>query len=304
MLVRLSSNLRPEAGVVWGMRFALGLPVLLSFCVHAAQPQKAALPDARELVLRSLDRDEKNGRIASQYTFVERNEQRQLDGDGRVKKRTSKTWDVMIIEGTPFRRLIARNDKPLPEEEEQREAGNLERSVEQRKSETPEERQRRLADAEAKRKKQLNELRQIVEAFTLKVAGEDTVSGAPAWIVEAYPRKGYKPTGGMTRFFPKVKGKLWISKNDYQWVRAEAEAIETISVGLFIARIHKGTRASFEQARVNGEVWLPKHIAVEFAGRIALVKAMRGQVDISFRDYRKFQAESRITGISELPDPR
>jgi hypothetical protein len=149
-------------------------------------------------------------------------------------------------------------------------------------------------------KKQLDEMRQIVEAFDLKIAGEETVAGAPAWVVEAYPRKGYRPRGGITRFFPNVKGRVWIAKNDYQWVRAEAETIETISIGLFIARIHKGTKASFQQTRVNGEVWLPRQIAVRFAGRIALVKMMRGEVDISFRDYRKFQAKSRITGLSEL----
>ena len=300
MVGRLFSNLRPETGVVSGMRFLLGLTLVLPFYAHAAQPDNGRPPDPRELVLRSLERDDANGRIAQQYTFIERNEQRQLDGDGKVRKRTSKTWDVTILEGTPYRRLIARNDQPLPQEDEQREAGNLTRSIEQRKNETAEERRRRLADADAKRKKQLDEMRQIVEAFDLKIAGEETVAGAPAWVVEAYPRKGYRPRGGITRFFPNVKGRVWIAKNDYQWVRAEAETIETISIGLFIARIHKGTKASFQQTRVNGEVWLPRQIAVRFAGRIALVKMMRGEVDISFRDYRKFQAESRITGLSEL----
>lgn len=300
MVVRLFSNLRPATGVVSSMRFLLGLALVLPFYAHAAQPDQAPPRDARELVLRSLERDDVNSRIARQYTFIERNEQRQLDSDGTVRKRTSKTWDVTILEGTPYRRLIARNDQPLPAEEEKREAENLARSIELRRNETPEERRRRLADVEAKRKKQLDDMRQIVDAFDLKLLGEGNVAGAPVWVVEGYPRKGYQPRGGITRFFPKVKGKIWIAKSDYQWVRAEAEAIETISIGLFIARIHKGTKASFEQTRVNKEVWLPRQVEVQFAGRIALFKMMRGEVDISYRDYRKFQAESHITGVSEL----
>ncbi|HWR51142.1 MAG TPA: hypothetical protein VN428_08545 [Bryobacteraceae bacterium] len=283
------------------MRFLLGLTLVLPLCCDALQAQDAPPQDVREIVLRSLQRDDANGKIARQYTFVERNEQRQIGGDGKVRKRESKTWDVTILEGTPYRRLIARNDQPLAADEEKKEAENLQRSIEQRRNETPAQRERRLADSDAKRTKQLNEMRQIPDAFDLKIVGDDTVAGAPAWVIAAYPRKGYRPRGGITRFFPKVKGKVWITKTDYQWVRAEAEAIETISFGLFIARIHKGTRASFEQTRVNSEVWLPRQVAVQFAGRIALFKMMRGEVDISFRDYRKFQAESRITDITEVP---
>ncbi len=255
--------------------------------------------DAREIVRRSLDRDRTNDRIARQYTFIQRVEERQIDAAGKVKKRESKTHDVTLLEGSPYTRLIARDDKPLSAKEEAKEKEKLARSIEERRKETEAERSRRAAEWEKKRNKQLEEMHQILDAFDLRLAGEDVIDGQSAWMIDTSPRPGYKPQGGMTRFFPKVKGRLWITKDGYDWVRAEAETIGTITVGGILARVHKGTRFSFEQTRVNDEVWLPKHVSATYSGRLALVKRLRGELDVTYRDYRKFQAESRIVEISE-----
>ena len=59
-----------------------------------------------------------------------------------------------------------------------------------------------------------------------------------------------------------LRGKIWIDQKNYGWVKVEAEAIDTISWGFFVLRIHKGSRIAFEQTRVNDEIWLPKRVAV------------------------------------------
>jgi len=70
--------------------------------------------DAREIFLRSLKLDSDNERIARNYTFVERGDIRENDAQGRLKQRRVLTHDVTLVEGSPYRRLIARDDKPLP----------------------------------------------------------------------------------------------------------------------------------------------------------------------------------------------
>jgi hypothetical protein len=50
-----------------------------------------------------------------------------------------------------------------------------------------------------------------------------------------------------------------------------------------------------EQSRVNDEVWLPLAITVKGDARLALIKSFRAQIDIAYRNYKKFQTESKFT---------
>jgi hypothetical protein len=250
--------------------------------------------DPVEIVRRSAELDQKYLNLVSQYTFIERQENREFDGAGKVKTRESRTWDVTMLEGSPYRRLIERDDKPLPPKEEQKEQEKLRKSIEQRQHETPAQREARLADARRRHEKQREPVREIPNAFELKLAGEEMVNGGAAWIIEATPKPGYKPHSRLSEFFPKVKGRLWISKTDYQWVKVEGESIDTIAFGAILARVAKGATIRIEQTRVNNEVWLPLRIDIAATARLALVKKFRGEVVLTFKNYRKFQADSRV----------
>ncbi|MGA7218550.1 MAG: hypothetical protein WBX38_09555, partial [Candidatus Sulfotelmatobacter sp.] len=83
--------------------------------------------------------------------------------------------------------------------------------------------------------------------------------------------------------------------------KLEAEAIDTVSFGWFLARIHKGTRLVFEQTRVNEEVWLPQHLTFKFDARIAVFKSYNEEDEETFSDYRKFRATAKIVGMKDLP---
>ena len=257
--------------------------------------------DARQIVLRSLELDSRNERIARNYTFVARNETRQIDRQGRLKQRRVLTYDVTLLEGSPYTRLIARDDKPLSPAEQRKEEEKLRKSIEQRRKETPDQRTRRLADWEKKRREQHDPLLEIPEAFELRVAGSERVDGKDAWIIDGTPRPGFRPKSRLARFFPKFKGRLWIDKQDSVWVKAEVDVLDIISFGLFLARLQKGAHLTFEQTRVNDEVWLPKRVTVAFAARVLLLKTIRAEVDATFRDYRKFQSESRLVGFEPPP---
>jgi hypothetical protein len=69
---------------------------------------------------------------------------------------------------------------------------------------------------------------------------------------------------------------------------------------LFLFRLNKGASLQFEQARVNDEIWLPRHIHVAGSGRVALLVASADAVDIRYDNYKKFSADSRIISTSEV----
>src|SRR5579883_2321151 len=84
-----------------------------------------ATEDAREIVRRSVNVGDENVRAARNYTFRERNEGRTLDNSGRVTKTEVETYDVTLLDGSPYKRLIARNDKPLDQKDEKKEEEKL-----------------------------------------------------------------------------------------------------------------------------------------------------------------------------------
>lgn len=272
------------------MRLTAALAFALPLCAQ----------DAREIVRVSLEREAASDKIARQYTFVQRIEQREVGDDGRITGRKSKTYDVTLLEGSPYSRLIAREDKPLPAADEKEERGKLERSIQERRRETERARIKRVSEWQKKRDNDRNQFSEIVDAFKFRITGEEVTGGQKCWAIEATPNPEYRPHGGMSRVFPKMRGRMWISKANYGWARVEAETLDTITYGGFLARLHKGMRFFMEQEHVNGEVWMPKHITVDYSARVLLLKLFRGQVDVTYRNFRKFQADSRVLDISEM----
>jgi hypothetical protein len=46
---------------------------------------------------------------------------------------------------------------------------------------------------------------------------------------------------------------------------------------------------------------LPKHVQVHFDARIALFKSYDEDIDETYRDYKKFRTDTRITVVGEQP---
>ncbi len=267
---------------------------VLRFTLLLCLPAALTAQDARDIVRRSIDLDRHNTDVARNYTFIQREQQRDIDAAGRVKRVDSDTWDVTLLEGSPYRRKIAHDDQPLSAKDQAREEAKLRRSIEDRRKETPEQRALRVQEWRRKQEKQRDPLREIPDAFDLKLAGEEQVSGVDTWVIDATPHPGYHPRSAASAFFPKVKARFWIARQDYQWVKVDMVSLDTISVGGFLIRMAKGSHLEFEAAHVNNEVWLPKRAVLKGAVRIALVRMLRGDVTFEFSGYRKFQAESRV----------
>jgi hypothetical protein len=250
--------------------------------------------DLREIVRRAVDLYAKSMQVSRSYAFQERRELHELDGGGKVRREEIRTFDVTPMEGTPYRRVIARNDVPLSPEEQKNEEENLRFNADQRRKETPAERQRRISEWEKRQQQRTHEpLKELPDAFNFTSAGEATMDGRAVYVIDALPRPGYHPKSAAAGYFPKIKARFWIDKAEGQWVRVEAESVDTISFAGFILRVAKGSRYIGEQVRVSEGVWAPKHLWYKASARIALVKGIQLEVDTRQSDYRKPQADGR-----------
>ena len=136
------------------------------------------------------------------------------------------------------------------------------------------------------------------EAFDFRLAAEEMWDGHSLYVIEATPRQGFQPRSSTAKVFVHLRGKLWVEKQDYHLVRAEVEVVDTIWVGLFLVRVAKGTRAAFEQTRVNDEVWLPRQVRAIVSARVGLLKVLHIEQEISYSKCREFQDDSPI--ISQM----
>jgi hypothetical protein len=260
-----------------------------------------AVPQAqfRELLRYAQDREVENEKRLRDYTYVEREEEHKLDGPGNVKKTETRTREVLQVYGEEVERLIAKDDKPLSDAESKKEEEKIQKVIDKYKNESESSRRKRLEKDGKERQEERKFVLEIADAFTFRLVGSETLDGRDTWVIEGEPRTGYEPKERSTKILSKFRGRVWIDQAEGQWVRLDITAIDSISVGWFLARIHKGMHIEAEQTKINDEVWLPKHVAVRVDARLALMKSYNEDVDETFRDYKKFRTESKITAVGE-----
>lgn len=251
----------------------------------------------QEIVKRSVDRDARNFERFKDYTFHQRTVQQRLDKRGKVTGSDNELHEVLMLGGRPYERLLERDGKPLSEKDAAKEQAKLDKEAAKRAKETDRDRAKYEKDRLAQRRF----AREIPDAFTFRLLGEEMIGGLPVWKIQADPKPGFKPKEGRADLLKKVRGTLWIEQAGYQWVRAEIDVIGTISWGLFVLRIPAGAKINFSQTRVNDEVWLPKQVHIRADAKLGLVKTFRIDMDVAYSNYRKFRAESQILSAEEVP---
>jgi len=272
---------------------------------NALAPAPALTPEqVRELIRQAADKDLENDKASRNYTYIQREEEHKLDGNGKVKSTETRTYEIMVLYEEPVRKLIAKNDKPLSEKDAAKEDEKIQKLINKRRNESDGDRNKRLEKQEKERQEAREFVKEIADAYDFRVTGTEVVDGRNTFVVDADPRPGYKPRMKNAKFLPKFRFRVWINQAEKQWLKVDIQAIDTVSVGLFLVRLHKGSNIQIELTRVNDEVWLPKHVALKLDARVALLKSLNIAEDVTFRDYKKFRTETRITPLGEAGDPQ
>lgn len=239
------------------------------------------------------------------YTYIDREVEQKLNGAGQVKSTESKTFEVMALYGEPVLRLVEKDDKPLSEKDAAKEEERIQKITAKRRDESEEERRKREAQTEKLRQKNREFVAEVADAYNFRMAGSEVLNGREVWVIDGEPRAGYEPKSKDAQMLPKFHGRLWIDKAELQLVKMDVEAIDTVSFGWVLARVHKGTRLVFERTRVNEEVWLPQHYEFKLDMRLALFKSELVQQAGTFRDYKKFRASAKIVGeVKDSVEPK
>lgn len=279
---------------------ALSLGIVVSSLAGAAQERP--LPDAKpflEEVRKRLQTDEQR---QSGYMYVETRRELKLDKTGRSTKETIKV--VESYPGLPgeerWDRVIAEDGKPIAaleldkgDRERQKKAQEYLRKLEKE----PEKVRREHA---REREKYFREMREAVDniflVYDIRMLARETINGHETIAFALTPRPQSKPRNREGRIMKHFMARAWISEAEYELVRLDVEAIDTVPFGLgLLARVHKGSRLSFTRRKVNNEVWLPASANYRASARIGLIKVMRVGGTSEFSNYKKFTVDTTTT---------
>lgn len=251
----------------------------------AAPFAHAASLDIPALVRKSATVNARDLKASDDYAFDERNVKSKVDSAGHLKAEGSKTSQVLMIDGSPYRRLLAINDEPLSPSQQADEQTKLTREIAHRQNESAHDRAARVSKYEEQEAQERLFMDQMATAFQFTLLGEEQIDGHPCYHLKATPDPKYNPPVEKARVLKGMRGEMWIEKHGFHWAKVQADVIEPVSLFVF-AKVNPGTRFELEQSPV-GEFWLPKHFVQTVNASVLGVYGIRNQDEFFYSNYQE-----------------
>jgi hypothetical protein len=272
---------------------------LLAVSSPAQEPLPEQQPFLQE-VRKHLETDDER---QSGYAYTETRRETKLDKSGQPTGGES----LKVFESYPglpgeprWSRVISEDGRPVPpaelEKKDRERREHVEEYARNLAKDPVKERAKQDKERERERRERYESIDELFRVFDVRMQGREAIDGHDTIAFSLAPRPGVKPSTREGRMMVNFSGRAWISESDHELVRAEVEAIDTVSFGFgLLARVHKGSRVAFQRRKVNGEVWLPAVVTYSATARIALVKMFRRGGTAEFSNYKKFSVDTSTT---------
>ncbi len=254
---------------------------ILTIAFLVACPASGWSEDAASIVKRMIDAQNRNAKSAEQYTFVEETDRYYFDKAGQLQKASSETNEVLFVEGVHYRKLIARNEKPLEARDRAKEEKKL------------------LLFAAAQRKERssgvfhrtvsLGSSEEVLQMFDLRYLGKEEVRGRNTWVVDCAPQADRTPANQHEKEVLSWRMKYWIDEVDGVPIRQ----VNTV-VGGHIA-FKPGSTLTTEYRKINDDAWLAEAMTLDFEAQFNKIIKARGRTQYRYSKFQKFDVQSTIT---------
>ena len=270
--------------------------------VQVLGAQSRPLPEQESFIRETRKHLQTDSALQSSYVYVETRRELKLDKSGRTREESVKVFES--YPGLPgearWERLISEDGKPVPaqvlakqdRERQQKAAAMVQRLAE----DSSKERARQTREYQKARRERDDAVNDIFSVFDVRMTGRERIEEHDTIAFSLTPRPGAMPKTTEGRQMQHFNVQAWVSESDYELVKLEAEAIDTLSWGLGIAaRLHKGARLSFLRRKVNGEVWLPAVVKYNGSARVGLLFTLRRSGTSEYSGYRKYSVDTSST---------
>jgi hypothetical protein len=231
---------------------------------EAVAVRAADKPNDHALFDRVVENQKKSDAAMDQYERLERVEIHKVNGaDQSTEVKVSR----VVPAGTGAAHLPVGNDGKVSDQNAYRaELEKLEKALVWA-AETGRT-QRDAYEKIAKKRKERDELIGAARtAFLFTLIGTEQRDGRVLLKYSMNPNPAFRPTSRATSIYPRVRGTVWVDEASGELARIEGEVTEDISLGLFLARVYKGSRFMQERYEMVPGVWLPSFSQYDFDGR-------------------------------------
>lgn len=260
------------------------LPLLLTQWAHAQQAANAPLPAIPQLMNEVREHQKQLDKIRENYTFTSLQTTQDIDSNGQVKKTETQEFEEFYVNGHQIGRMVKKDGKPLNEHDQQKETERVTKLVEKAEK-TP--------SGQPLEGPSINVSR-ILEIMDVRNPRRENYHGRTAIVFDFVGRKDAKTHGMAEDLSKKLQGTVWVDEADRQIAHLDASFNDIFRVGGgLVASIQKGSNFRFDQAAVNGEIWMPTGGEGTVQARVLLVKGIRQHFTERGYDYKRFRVETQ-----------
>lgn len=250
----------------------------------AAENSKAPLPDIQQLMREVIDHQKQLDHVRENYTYTSLVTSDDIDADGKVKKSESHEYDEFFVNGHLIGREVKKNGQGLSAHDEQKETERVTKLVEKAQK----------IPSGQPLEGQAVSIGRLLEIMEVRNPRREMFHGRSAIAFDFVGRKDVKTHGLAEDASKKLQGTLHIDEADRQIAHLDVSFIDNFRVGAgLLATVQKGSRFSFDQAPVNGELWLPVGGEGTMAARVLLLKGIREHFTERDYDYKRFRVEAQ-----------
>jgi len=289
------------------MRLLHAAPVARAIAVAilsltAVMAQERPLPDQDTFLREVRAKLRTDSSLQSSYIYTETRREQKLDDRGRVTQESVKVYEN--YPGLPgeqrWERLISEDGRPRPASELEKEMRDRQKKAEELARQSVEEPAKLQARQQRDYAEQRRELDAILDdmmlVYDIRMERRESLNAHDTIVFSLTPRPNSKPRTREGKQMRAFNVRAWVSESDYELVRLDAEAIDTLKMGFgVLARLHKGATLSFLRTKVNDEVWLPSRVTYIGSARVGLVAVLRRSGSSEFAGYRKFSVDTSTT---------
>ena len=266
---------------------------MLLLLLLAQAPSEAGQENAKTLIQRVIDEQERQQRAQRAFAFRERTVTRHLDKRGAVSKTESETFLVTPSAGGEYRLLLARDGHLLSAADEAKQERKLEKHIEEQLRLSEHQREQRTREKiESRLKRYRSRLKEALEVYAFSPLADEILDGESVRVFRFTPKPEYEGHSRSTKFLARMEGTVWIDAERNQLAKLSLVFTRDLKfLGGVFGGVSKGTQATVIGA-MRENLWMLDSADVALNARFYFLKRYRRHITVAYDDYRKFHVET------------
>ena len=261
---------------------------------RALQAANAAIPNIQVLMKQVEDHQKQLEKVRENYAFTSARTVEDIDSNGHVTKTETEENDDFFVNGHLIERAVKKNGKPLAGHDADKETERVTKLVEKAEKTPPDQ----------PLEGQTISVSRLLDIMDVRNPRRESYKGRPTIVFDFIGRKNAKTHGLAEDASKKLQGTVWIDENGLQVAHLEVSFNDKFRVGGgLLATVDKGTNFRFEQAPLEGGLWLPTGVEATILGRLLMVKSMRQHITEKDYDFKVFRVETQQSKDAKVASP-